>query len=199
MKYIIKNPSPAPFETWKRTNPHARYDGLIDPIKSEVRNSLKNEQHGICCYCECRLYDDFHIEHFKPKGLPEFVSLQLDYNNLHACCMKVPSGSSEKHCGHKKGNTWDDLLISPLELDCESHFSYTLDGEIHETDERGKRTIQILNLNCELLKASRASLLKFFQELPEEDKEQEINTHIDNGAEVFGEYYTMIKFLRDSI
>lgn len=199
MKHIVKTPSPASFENWKRSNPHASYDDLTGGPKHDVRSYLKNEQHGICCYCECILNDDFHIEHFKPKGLAEFESLQLDYSNLHACCLKVPTEGTEKHCGHKKGITWDNLLVSPLENDCESHFSYTLDGVIHGVDDRGTRTIQILNLNSELLKANRAALLKFFQELPEDEKEQEINAHLNNGATTYGEYFTMIRFLSSSL
>ncbi len=199
MKHIVKTSQPASLETWKRMNPHVSYDDLSGAIKNDVRVSLRNEQHDICCYCECRLNDDFHIEHFRPKGLPIFKSLQLDYDNLHACCMKIPSGGAEKHCGHKKGNTWDNALVSPLEEDCETHFSYTLDGEVHGTDERGTITIQILNLNSELLKENRAALLKFFQELPEKDRAREINAHIDNSATIFGEYFTMIQSLGNSI
>ena len=199
MKYIAKTSAPTSFETWKRSNPHASYDDLTGTTKHDVRSSLKNEQHGICCYCECLLNDDFHIEHFKPKGLPEFKSLQLEYTNLHACCMKIPTGGTEEHCGHKKGNTWSNLLVSPLEADCESHFSYTLDGVIHGVDDRGIITIKILNLNSELLKENRAALLKFFQDLPEEDKEREIIAHINESASTFGEYYTMIRFLSRSL
>ena len=159
-----------------------------------------NEQHGICCYCECRITNDnFHIEHFKPKGLTLFKSLQLDYNNLHACCEKIPNGGTEEHCGHKKGITWDNKLVSPLEDDCEEHFSYTLDGKIQGADERGTTSIQILNLNSALLIASRYALLRFFQELPDDDKQYEIDSHLNESATCFGELFTMIHKLREVI
>ena len=197
MKHILKQMSPRLFEEWKQANPDACYDDLSGDTKRSVRASLMNEQHGICCYCECCLTgDDFHIEHFRPKGLAQFRPLQLDYNNLHACCVKIPNGDTEEHCGHKKGNMWDNKLVSPLEVDCEDHFSYSLDGRIHGTDDRGTISIQILNLNSALLVASRYELLRFFQELPEDDKQHELDVHLDESNILFGEFFTMIHGLR---
>ena len=93
MKFIRKGSEPISFANWKKDNPNAKYGDLIGEPKKDLRKSLMNEQHSICCYCECRIknedtnpYNSFHIEHFKPKGDPLYSAFQLDYSNLLASC-----------------------------------------------------------------------------------------------------------------
>ena len=73
MKFINKNQEPKDLENWKqqdkmflRGNP--KWNRVQTSIKDVIRNSLREEQGYICCYCERRLLEnDSHIEHFKPK------------------------------------------------------------------------------------------------------------------------------------
>lgn len=123
MKHIIKTGEPASFTYWKRSNPTLRYDDLVGPPKQDLKNSLIAEQKHLCCYCERRITNaDSHIEHFKPKGNPLYQYLELDYNNLHASCIKALSSGVEPQCGHKKGDTFSGTLISPLEANCADFF-----------------------------------------------------------------------------
>lgn len=199
MKHITKHTEPASFTAWKLNNPTATYKEDLKQeraIKQELKKSLIDEQHGLCCYCECTITKDTsHIEHFKPKGNPLYSNLQLDYNNLHASCGFNRSGKPEEHCGHKKYDEFVPELISPLEPDCSTHFAYTLFGEIKHTTNRGKITIELLNLNSELLKEKRRNLIDFFLSLDDSDFDFEVNDHLDTSKPIFGQFYTMIEYL----
>lgn len=204
MKHIIKNPEPSVFSTWKQHHPDAVYADLKRSNKSakaansDLRKSLVKEQHHLCCYCECHIGDDdFHIEHFKPKDPNLFPELQLEYKNLHACCHVIPVGGEDESCGHKKGNYYSADLISPLEADCGSHFSYLMDGSMKGLDSRGELTIEKLNLNSSLLCESRKKLIDYFiNDVSEESLDFEIQSHLDLNKEEYEEFYSMIEQLR---
>lgn len=205
MKYINKKTEPAVFKNWKALHPGATYkDNLSDTrdpasvaAKAALKSSLLSEQKYLCCYCECEITaNTSHIEHFKPKGVPAYSGLQLDYSNLHASCTRVPTGRPEEHCGHKKGHDFSANLVSPLEPDCASHFSYLTDGTIGYTDVRGCKTISILNLGSALLNRKRKALIDYFLiDCDEEDIEAEITNHLNPDANKLGEFYTMVDYL----
>lgn len=201
MRYISKSPEPPDFSAWKIAHPDASYKDLSRAftsatriVKDNLRAALKAEQHALCCYCECRISDDdFHIEHFKPKDPNLFPALQLDYNNLHACCHANLTKTDVKTCGHKKDNFYSPDLVSPLEIDCADHFSFRADGSVIGTDDRGNLTISKLNLDSEQLRESRKNLLDFFLDDLTPDKLHEaVSDHLDPTKAEYGEYYSMI-------
>lgn len=206
MKHIIKHSEPQEFSAWKAQYPAAKFKDLSDErsfpgasdAKRSLRKSLKEEQLGLCCYCESRLIgDDFHIEHFKPKDPNQFPQLQLEYHNLHACCRAVAMGGPDECCGHKKKGDYTPDLISPLEPDCSSHFTYTLAGGI-DGDGRGKTTIEMLNLDSGLLRARRKALISYFESLEDDDYESEVQYHLSIQSDnTTGEFYTTIEYLHN--
>lgn len=197
MKYINKATEPQEFTDWKLAKPNAVYNDLINPEKAILKDSLLKEQKNICCYCECRIYSgDSHVEHFKPKGMFKFPQLQLEYLNLHASCMKTPLANVDNRCGHKKENYFSVNLISPLETDCHTHFTYTLNGEIKSTNTKGQDTITILNLDSSLLRAQRNSLIDYFiSDVNDEERTNEITNHLSGNNQNTGEFHTMIEYL----
>lgn len=203
MRRILKNYEPSVFSSWKAQNPLAGYadlkrrNNLARSVKSDLRRYLLREQHFLCCYCECRIDEpDFHIEHFKPKDASLFPELQLEYTNLHACCHANSIGGEDESCGHRKGNYYSPLLVSPLETDCEAHFSYLLDGRMEGLDDRGTLTIEMLNLNSNLLCESRKKLIDFFlDDMNEEMRDSAIESHLNPDQAQYGEYYSMIELL----
>ena len=207
MKFIHKNPEPQLFASWKAVHPNATYkndlSNLSDPdavaAKHALKNSLLAEQKYICCYCECRIADaTSHIEHFRPKDQNQFPQLQLDYNNLFASCTKRPTGSSDEHCGHKKGSYFSPDLVSPLEVDCSSHFKYKMDGSIEHCDSRGKTTIEKLHLDSALLDSQRKALIDYFLNLNAADLQNEIVNHLDETGSQLGEFFTTIEYLHNT-
>lgn len=198
MKYIQKNNEPQWFKDWKADNPNATYADLVSSRKAHsLRQSLVEEQHYICCYCECLIdAETSHNEHFKPKGNLLYRSLQLDYNNIFASCKREADGDPETHCGHKKSDSFDVQLVSPMEPNCSTHFKYDLNGQIFETDDRGKLTIEMLKLDSALLNASRKSLIDhFIYDVDPDNLDQEIANHLDVNREYYGEFYTTIEYL----
>lgn len=206
MRTIHKQAEPVEFSQWKSANPTATYKDLSQTrfqggnAKRALRASLLAEQHGLCCYCERSISGgDFHIEHFRPKGDPRFSCLQLEYGNLHVSCRKESCGY-EDTCGHHKDDDWSPWLVSPLEADCETHFSYGLDGRIMSGDLKGNASIEILALDSQALTASRKALIDYFLfELPEDEVEEELDRHLDLTRPVYGEFHSMIVSLRGAL
>lgn len=205
MKYIKKNTEPEAFAQWKTENPNATYkddlcrhrDNAASIARTALKRSLLAEQKFICCYCECEINEtDSHIEHFRPKDATQFPELQLDYNNLLASCTKVPTGSPDEHCGHRKSNFFSTDLVSPLEPDCSSHFGYLMDGSVCGLDARGRITIQKLNLDSHLLNSKRKILIDYFLDIDSiEQAQKEIEEYLDESGVRLGEFFTMIRYL----
>ena len=206
MKHIVKGTEPASFASWKASHPAAKYQDLNLPgnraVKAELKRSLLTEQGYICCYCEREVAENTsHIEHFKPKDSNQpYVGLQLDYNNLHACCNLRPSAVSPNICGVKKGATYSTDLISPMEVDCATHFIYAYDGSVRAVsgDRRATYTIRLLDLDNAFLRALREAVIAPFldEELTADDIAILRNDYLRPGADGhFKEFYTTIEQL----
>jgi uncharacterized protein (TIGR02646 family) len=165
MKRILKGAEPEALTTWKaeaNEDWQPSYATLQNPEKRKLHLSLLAEQGNLCCYCGRRIgTDDSHIEHFRPQEL--FQSLELVYENLHASCIRQTDPGSPLHCGHHKGNWFDEAShISPLEHDCEERFRYLLNGQIQPTlkaDAPAKQMIDILALDTSYLSNRREEAL----------------------------------------
>lgn len=138
MKHVVKNASPEIFEQWKaraNDNWQPTYATLQHPEKQAVHESLLREQGWVCCYCGRTVHrEDSHIEHFRPQEQRD--DLALDYNNMHASCIRELKPATPLHCGHAKAALFDEEQhISPLDPKCEGRFLYLLNGGISVTDE----------------------------------------------------------------
>ncbi len=117
--------------------------------------------------------DTSHFEHFKPKSNITYAHLVLDYTNLLVSCKGENEDSEESkeehrvpvHCGHKKDDWYDEqLMVSPLDVNCASFFRYSASGEILPTDEPDKQeaaktTIEKLGLDIEKLRLMRSAAI----------------------------------------
>lgn len=165
MKRITKGPPPDDFEAWKgRANENwtPTYDNLQNPLKRDLQSALLAEQGSVCCYCGRSIgLDDSHIEHFRPQE--QYGALQLDFENLHASCLRGQQRSMPRHCGHAKDNGFDEALhIAPADPDCEQRFMYTLRGEIVPTDrgdDRARYMTGLLALDAPALRHLREEAL----------------------------------------
>ncbi len=179
MRYIEKNQTPEELINWKaRENENWRptWENFQQPEKPLIHGILLQEQGYICCYCGGPVdLQESHIEHLKPKN--HYPELALEYNNLLASCQGIkeddqPSTIPE-YCGHKKQDWYDEeLMVSPLDINCAEFFCYTEAGEIlpaSELDENqqnaARETIERLGLNIDKLQRIRKqaieSILKF--------------------------------------
>ena len=125
MKWVKKQAEPTAFINWKsKANEEwePSYDTLQNPEKRALHEALLTEQGQVCCYCGRTIsLLDSHIEHFRPQETRE--DLALAYVNLHASCIREKSPGAPLHCGHAKGNDFDEgLVISPQDENCERRF-----------------------------------------------------------------------------
>ncbi|MGB5963512.1 MAG: retron system putative HNH endonuclease [Coleofasciculaceae cyanobacterium] len=178
MRYIRKGNEPESFTAWKKRQ-NNRGNSLTwrafrrrVAVKNDVYDALLREQGYICCYCGMQITrDTSHIEHFKPRSI--YPQLALDYNNLLASCKGENEDSKESeeehrvpvHCGHKKNDWYDDqLMVSPLDVNCANFFRYAASGEILPTDEQdlqeaAQKTIEKLGLDIEKLRLIRSGAI----------------------------------------
>ena len=204
MKYIVKGLEPQALADCKASaddNWRPTYRNLDKDIKKVLKESLMAEQGYLCCYCESRLTpEDSHIEHFRPQS-DESVD-PLDYSNMLCSCVSSLHKGEPRHCGHLKGNWFDDeLLVSPLDPSCESRFSFTYDGHImpaSEDDMGAKETIKRLGLDIGKLVESRAKAIEAFLDdaLTEEDLEGFVSGYLQKDNQgAYEEFWTTIRYL----
>ena len=103
MRYILKNPEPKVFETWKDTHAETLQEKYVgekgDKIwdwfgksyqveRDSLRESLLYEQGYICCYCGRSIDNSFPnaMEHFRAKGCEHHKKKIFDYQNLMISC-----------------------------------------------------------------------------------------------------------------
>ena len=166
MKQVFKGAEPASFSQWKASINEEwvpTYTTLQNPEKRELHASLLLEQGGFCCYCGREIdAASSHIEHFRPQE--HFKDLALEYQNLHASCIRETKPDSPLHCGHVKGNWFDEAEhISPTDDGCELRFRYLLTGQIQATDTNdspAKKMIKVLALDIAYLNNRRRDALE---------------------------------------
>lgn len=181
---IIKGAEPEDWKAFKKKNPRLNYRQLNDSEKGkEVRRSLREqllkEQKCVCCYCCKRINLDNSLnEHIRPEDF--YPKETMDYANIIVSC-----SDDKKTCGPKKDNNYDEkLFVSPLEEDCEKHFSFAPDGEIIGETDRGEYTIKLLGLDSYKLKRARAAVYQVCQCYDEETVRWYSEVHED-GFEPF--------------
>lgn len=165
MKRVLKGTEPASFIDWKATandNWRPTYPTLQNPQKRELHEALLLEQGFFCCYCGREIEaSTSHIEHFRPQEA--FEAMALDYQNLHASCLRETLPGNPLHCGHRKGNWFDEVQhISPMDEDCELRFRYLLTGEIQPTnaeDLPAAKMIEMLALDIAYLNNRRQNAI----------------------------------------
>lgn len=103
MRAITRNPNPPPCladqpprQDWG--------DFMLTSCHGLVSDSLRAEQHRLCCYCESSVSGfEGHIEHMQPRSVNEAAT--YNYANLAISC----DGGTIEHCGRFK----DDRKRNP--------------------------------------------------------------------------------------
>jgi uncharacterized protein (TIGR02646 family) len=140
---------------------------LLERLQQHVKlHMLDHEQtyNGtwLCPYCERKVdLEGTHIEHIKPRGRPEFHSLEFAYENLLVSC------DDPNTCGKYKKNRWENTFINPVDEDPIPYFHYSANGKIREDDVRVRDTVSILNLNHDALVGIRRTMLLKMKSYPE--------------------------------
>jgi uncharacterized protein (TIGR02646 family) len=170
MRRIIKGLEPIALRKWKVDNQNVpenlTYGALHGNETRAIRRQMLLEQGYLCAYTMQRIQtvEDCHIEHLVPQTQDH--DRDLDYDNMLACFpgTKPPPEWNPKfpYGAQQKGGTRinDTNFVSPLSVDVENRFQYTLDGSVQATatDAAALSSIEILRLDhsilCELRKAA---------------------------------------------
>lgn len=204
MKYIEKGDEPQSFTDWKdlaNEDWKPTYDKLSGQEKKDTKNALMEEQGHICCYCERVLkYDDSHVEHLNPQCSSE--EERLEFNNMLCSCQQTLKKGEPLHCGNSKGDKI--ILITPLQNDCKSKFTYTEDGQIGFVDEDTKETINYLKLDIDKLNDLREGIIDTFiyldpieknELLSEEECRKYATKYLELSNGKYNPFYTTIEYL----
>ena len=124
------------------------------PCHAGVAVILRQEQQGLCCYCEMNVNEqNSHIEHMEPRS--RNPTREYDFTNLAMSC----NGGGNQHCGHYKDNrvrnpdyTWDNnRFVPPHDPMTAKLVQYLADGSVVPTEEspdKGSYLVGYLGLNC---------------------------------------------------
>jgi len=208
MKFIVKQTEPNEFTAWKslsNDNWQPSYADLRGDVKAAVKAALIEEQGTICCYCERRLIvNDSHIEHFEPQSNPGVDA--LEFSNLLCSCQNIIKRGAPLHCGNLKGDWFDEVfLVSPLDSQCESRFSYTGIGNImasDSSDEAAEKTIDHLGLAIPKLNDLRNKAIEPFLDasLSDDELKRFVSGYLKKGQQnKLGEFWTTINHLFGAI
>jgi uncharacterized protein (TIGR02646 family) len=207
MKHIVKVEEPVEFLEWKKKDKmflrgKPNWDRLHTNIKEILREVICKEQGYICCYCERELNEnDYHLEHLKPKDKNKFPEIQLEYNNLLCSCQLELEKGEPRHCGNSKGSWFqEENFISPLSLDCEGKFKYTIDGHIeaaNELDDAAIITIEKLKLGIDKLNKMREKAIEPFIDdiLSPQELNDFVTEYLVEKDGKYNPFYSTIKYL----
>lgn len=156
-----------------------------------VKDTLRNVQHGKCCFCEGRFeaFAAADVEHYRPKGaiqqdenssrlIPGYYWLAYSWDNLYWCC-QVCNRENKKNffplanpTKRARSHTDDIATEKPLILnpggpeDPRRHIKFR-DAIAVGSTKAGRKTIEILGLNRDPLVDERLKHLNELKRLQE--------------------------------
>lgn len=145
-----------------------------------LRSALYKLFGGCCAYCETPLTSESAIEQFRPRGGAErgngkidfrhYSWLAVDWDNLYLACHACNRSKANRFPVRRIGGLGDSiealnasegmLLLDPSRDRPAAHFYIDPDGELRGTDQRGRTTIDVLQLNRPDLLRIRAQVME---------------------------------------
>jgi len=130
-----------------------------------IKEALVKMFHGKCAYCESKIthVDYGHIEHFRPKSLPQFKCLTFNWNNLFLACARC-NGPEFKADSFPELNA-NGPPINPCDDLPEDHLIFFFDPNSrvatvsHKTG-RGRVSIDLFGLNRQDLRGHRSKMIE---------------------------------------
>lgn len=129
--------------------------------KEPIKEALLNDSYNKCAYCESKVSvksSYMEIDHFFPKGLyPEKV---VDWDNLLPSCKRCNGLKGEY--GNRNGQD----ILNPFKDDPREHLLFRY-NRFHSANDSsfGEKTIDILNLNDDDLRADRSDMIQLITNL----------------------------------
>lgn len=173
----INKVEPEWYKNFKKKNKNMQYKDMPLKEKDKLGDSLLDEQGHVCCFCGIRLQKDatmsdlicltpkapVRIAHIIPQSKAPLKT--LDYMNMCISCDTQKSKGKTTHCDQAQNNK--TIPISPLQDDCISYFTFSVDGKIMPVDDKNtdryrkaNDLINILKLNDKLLISQRKKVIE---------------------------------------
>src|SRR5262249_28260581 len=123
---------------------------------------LRVEFAGLCVYCRVsektrHAFDEYSVDHYRPKSIPRFAHLECDYSNLYYCC---PA------CNRRKGTYWpkaakesSEFIPNPCDHEMFEHMAQR-DGVVVAKTEAGTKACEVLRLNEDRFVRWRKAILR---------------------------------------
>ena len=154
--------------------------------KKRLNEFLLKEQEYMCVYCESKIIKEFHIDHFYKRDL--FPNLTFDYNNLFISCNDENHSAKYKDKFGLKKEEFANIY-SPLDIKL-NEFEYSWTGEILGKTQKAQKTIEVFNLNNNILIQKRSKIIKQLYSY------QNLDFNI---FECFGEFKTFLDFYKNNL
>jgi uncharacterized protein (TIGR02646 family) len=155
--------------------------------RPSVKKALMNSHSSKCCYCEQRRrQSELAVEHFRPRTAvkqtkagdriyPGYFWLAYAWDNLYLSCAECngrfkscyfPLANPKKRARSCKDSVLDErpLLIDPGVDKPREHINFRID-KAFSSKNRGKKTIEIIQLNEENLRKAREEKIGVLQAL----------------------------------
>ncbi|MFT5917422.1 MAG: hypothetical protein ACJAWV_003856 [Flammeovirgaceae bacterium] len=173
MRWIKKNNPPNSFQTYTK-GIGASYSDMDSGEILDLKNSLLNEQEGLCAYCQKKISMksmtiEHHCEQSICNGENGNFDRRLDYKNLFAVCLGM-NGKTDRHCDTSKGDVaqnkgmkerWLPIQVNPTINAHTRALKYNAYGTLSSTNERHDSELnKVLNLNAEFLRDLRSKEFK---------------------------------------
>lgn len=132
--------------------------------REKVNTSLSQSQKKLCCYCECAISHNTHIEHFFEQS--DYQDKMYNYENfLLSCQGEIANNTLRLQCGHAKEQSRHagepvnyDLLLNPMQ-DNTALFFYNASGII-EAKTTEKADIERVEYTCNRLNLNNSGLVE---------------------------------------
>lgn len=195
MLWIARQEEPIELIDWRRENKkcvNQSHQSLPGNVHRAVKAALLRDQRYLCAYTMRRIAaETSHIEHFKARS--KHHDDEVIYGNMLAC---YPGGSDEIPYGAKIKRAEENIL-NPHNHEVDKEFRYASDGQIIGNSELAKRTIEVLNLNHELLCANRNKVMhnwkrRLLDEKPSPGRCRQLLTTMEASGR-WPEYYGVIR------
>jgi uncharacterized protein (TIGR02646 family) len=123
---------------------------------------LAQRFHHKCAYCEARPghVSRPHIEHFRPKGLLQFEGKMFDWDNWLLSC-GICNEEKWRHFPEENGQP---LLLNPAEEEPSRHLCF-VGPRLRGVTKRGKKTVELVELDRQALRDERKSWLTLVNSL----------------------------------
>lgn len=164
MRHIRKKNQPGSFQRYINAS-NASFDDMDSDVKEDLRNSLVEEQQGVCAYCQQilrknKIKIEHHCERSICNGQNGIPDRRLDYANLLAVCLGQGGLENELHCDSKKATFHSGnglpITVNPINISHIQTIKYSSTGGISSSNSLYNKEIdEILNLNIPYIKAAR--------------------------------------------